>query len=296
MVLSLENLSKQYGPLTAVSNLSLSIDKGSIYGILGPNGSGKTTTLGIVLGVTNATSGKYSWFDGAGDAKEYRKRVGSILETPNFYHYLSAYANLKIAADIKGVKYSEIDKALEAVNLTARKDSKFSAFSLGMKQRLAIASTMLGNPEVMVLDEPTNGLDPAGIAEIRELILKIAKEGRTIILASHLLDEVERVCTHVAVLQKGKLLASGSVSEVLAGEDLIEVGADNFEKLEAAAKANSNIKSMRKNSSGRLEISTGKAMTPAEINEYFYKQGITVSHLMLRKKSLEARFLELTKS
>jgi len=296
MVLSLENLSKQYGPLTAVSNLTLSIDKGSIYGILGPNGSGKTTTLGIVLGVTNATSGKYSWFDGGGNAKDYRKRVGSILETPNFYHYLSAYANLKIAADIKGVKYSEIDNALEAVNLTARKDSKFSAFSLGMKQRLAIASTMLGNPEVMVLDEPTNGLDPAGIAEIRELILKIAKEGRTIILASHLLDEVERVCTHVAVLQKGKLLASGSVSEVLAGEDIIEVGADNFEKLELAAKANANIKLTRKNSSGTLEISTEKPMTAAEINEYFYKQGIIVSHLMLRKKSLEARFLELTKS
>ena len=296
MVLSLENLSKQYGPLTAVSNLSLSIDKGSIYGILGPNGSGKTTTLGIVLGVTNATAGKYTWFEGGNDAKEYRKRVGSILETPNFYHYLSAYANLKIAADIKGANYSEIDKALEVVNLTARKDSKFSAFSLGMKQRLAIASTMLGNPEVMVLDEPTNGLDPAGIAEIRELIIKLAKEGKTIILASHLLDEVEKVCTHVAVLQKGKLLASGSVSEVLAGEDIIEVGAENFEKLEAAAKANPNVKSIRKNSSGRIELSTHKPVNTAELNEYFYKQGIVVSHLMLRKKSLEARFLELTKS
>jgi ABC-type multidrug transport system ATPase subunit len=295
MVLSIENLSKHYGPLKAVSGLTLSIDKGSVYGILGPNGSGKTTTLGMVLGVTNATSGKFSWFDGS-HSNHDRKRVGSILETPNFYHYLSAYANLKIAAEIKGVNYSDIDRVLEVVNLTSRKNSKFSTFSLGMKQRLAIGSSMLGNPEVLVLDEPTNGLDPAGIAEIRELVIKIAKEGRTIIIASHMLDEIEKVCTHVAVLQKGKLLASGSVSEVLTGEDIIEVGADNFEKLEAAAKANSNIKSTRKNGSGRLEVSTNKQMSAAELNEYFYKQGIVVSHLALRKKSLEARFLELTKS
>lgn len=294
MVLSLDNLSKQFGPLKAVSGLTLSIDKGSVYGILGPNGSGKTTTLGMVLGVTNATSGKFSWFDGS-HGKHDRTRVGSILETPNFYHYLSAYANLKIAAEIKGVNYSDIDRVLEVVNLTARKNSKFSTFSLGMKQRLAIGSAMLGSPEVLVLDEPTNGLDPAGIAEIRELVIKIAKEGRTIIIASHMLDEIEKVCTHVAVLQKGKLLASGSVGEVLAGEDVIEVGADNFEKLEAAAKANSNLKVLRKNGFGRLELSTGRQISPAELNEYFYKQGIVVSHLALRKKSLEARFLELTK-
>jgi ABC-type multidrug transport system ATPase subunit len=295
MVLNIENLSKQYGPLQAVSSLSLSIDKGSVYGILGPNGSGKTTTLGMVLGVTNATSGRFSWFDNSNGYHD-RKRIGAILETPNFYHYLSAYANLKIAAEIKGVDYSDIDRVLEVVNLSSRKNSRFSTFSLGMKQRLAIASSMLGNPEVLVLDEPTNGLDPAGIAEIRELITNIAKEGRTIILASHLLDEVEKVCTHVAVLQKGKLLASGSVSEVLASEDIIEVGADNLEKLEAAARANSNIKSLRKNSSGRLEISTHNHSGTAELNEYLYKQGIVVSHLALRKKSLEARFLELTKS
>ena len=295
MVLSINNLHKQYGALAAVSGLSLTIDKGSIYGILGPNGSGKTTTLGIILGVLNASGGGYSWFDGAA-IDEYRKRIGSVLETPNFYHYLSAYNNLKIACDIKGVPYSDIDRVLEMVNLSARKDSRFSTFSLGMKQRLAIGSTLLGNPEVLVLDEPTNGLDPQGIAEIRELIIKIASEGRTIILASHLLDEVEKVCTHVAVLQKGKLLSSGSVAEVLAGEDIIEVGAENLDKLEQAIKANSGIKSVRKNGSGRLEISTNQPMTTAQLNEYLFKQGIVASHLALRKKSLEARFLELTKA
>jgi len=295
MILRVENLSKHYGPLKALSNLNLSIENGCIYGILGPNGSGKTTTLGIVLGVINSNAGTYSWFNGeTGD--DHRKRIGAMLETPNFYHYLSAYNNLKIAADIKGVSHDYIDKVLETVNLSSRKDSKFSAFSLGMKQRLSIASALLGNPEVLVLDEPTNGLDPQGIAEIRELIITIAKEGKTIILASHLLDEVEKVCTHVAVIQKGKLLAAGSVAEVLSGEDIIEVGADNFDKLEAVAKSYPNIKAVRKNSNGRLEISTIKPITAAELNEYFYKQGLVISHLQLRKKSLEARFLELTKA
>lgn len=295
MILSTENLSKHYGPLVALSNLSLSVDRGSIFGILGPNGSGKTTTLGIILGVINSDGGKYSWFDNAPD-NEHKKRIGAVLETPNFYHYLSAFNNLKIVADIKGLSYNSIDKVLELVNLSDRKHSKFSTYSLGMKQRLAIASSMLGDPEVLVLDEPTNGLDPQGIAEIRELVIKIAKEGKTIIIASHLLDEVEKICTHVAVLQKGKLLSSGSVSDVLAGEDIIEVGAGDIDKLEAAAKAYPGIKSVKKNGTGKIEIIGDKPLSTAELNDYFYKKGIVVSHLALRKKSLEARFLELTKS
>lgn len=294
MVLQVEDLSKQYGSFVAVRNLNLTIEQGTIYGLLGPNGSGKTTTLGMVLGVIRATAGKFSWF-GRPYSEHDRKKIGSILETPNFYPYLSAANNLKISADIKGVAHSEIGRVLEIVNLSSRKDSRFSTYSLGMKQRLSIAAALLGNPEIIVLDEPTNGLDPAGIVEIRELIKEIAKEGRTIILASHLLDEVEKVCTHVAVLQKGNLLASGSVAEVLASEEIIEVAADDMDKILSAAKANSNIKSATKNSAGKVELTLKNKISTAQLNDYFYKNGVIISHLSLRKKSLEDRFLELTK-
>lgn len=295
MILSINNLSKQYGRLAALSGVSFSIEKGSVFGILGPNGSGKTTTLGITLGVINPTGGTYQWFDGKANGNP-RKRIGAILETPNFYHYLSAYKNLQISADIKGVGYHNIDGMLDLVNLKERKNYAFSTFSLGMKQRLSIASALLANPEVLVLDEPTNGLDPQGIAEIRELIITIAKQGKTIILASHMLDEVEKVCTHAVVLQKGKMITSGRVSDILGSNDIIEVFADDFQKLEQAAKAHPKIKSVNKNSMGKLELSFSVPVSTPELNEYFYKQGIIVSHLLLRKKTLEAQFLELTRT
>lgn len=292
MILSINNLSKQYGRLAALGGISFSIEKGSVFGVLGPNGSGKTTTLGIVLGVINATGGDYQWFDGKYDGNP-RKKVGAILETPNFYHYLSAYKNLQIAADIKGVGYGNIDPMLELVNLKERKDYAFSTFSLGMKQRLAIASALLANPEVLVLDEPTNGLDPQGIAEIRELIIAIAKQGKTIILASHMLDEVEKVCTHAAVLMKGKLLTSGKVSDILGSNDIIEVMANDVNKLEAAAKEHPIIKSVSRNNLGKIELAFLGPVSASDLNEYFHKKGIIISHLVLRKKTLEAQFLEL---
>jgi ABC-type multidrug transport system ATPase subunit len=294
MILDINSLFKQYGKLTALSGVSFSIEKGSVFGILGPNGSGKTTTLGIVLGVINPTGGTYTWFENK-VAGNPRKKVGAILETPNFYHYLSAYRNLKIAADIKGISYDNIDRVLELVNLLDRKNHRFSTFSLGMKQRLSIASALLADPEVLLLDEPTNGLDPQGIAEIRELILSISRQGKTIILASHMLDEVEKVCTHVAVLQKGKILTSGKVSDILGSNDLIEVMANDMEKLEMLAKLHPLIKAATKNNAGRLELSFSAPMSTSELNEYFYQKGIIVSHLLLRKKTLEAQFLELTR-
>ncbi len=295
MILKINNLAKRYGNLTALYDVSFSIEKGSVFGILGPNGSGKTTTLGIVLGVINATGGTYSWFENR-TTDNPRRRIGAILETPNFYHYLSAYKNLQIAADIKGIGYDNIDRILEVVNLKDRKNHRFSTFSLGMKQRLSIASALLANPEVLVLDEPTNGLDPQGIAEIRELIITIAKQGKTIILASHMLDEVEKVCTHAAVLQKGKIITSGKVSDILGSNDIIEVLAADIEKLEMLAKAHPLIKSVTRNGQGKLELSFLNPVSNAEINEYFYKKGIIVSHLVLRKKTLEAQFLELTRA
>ncbi len=293
-ILSIDNLSKQYGALHALSGVSFAIEKGSVFGILGPNGSGKTTTLGIVLGVINASAGGYTWFDNKPTGNP-RKKIGAILETPNFYHYLSAYQNLQVVADIKGIDYSNIDRILETVNLKERKDYRFSTFSLGMKQRLSIASALLANPEVLVLDEPTNGLDPQGIAEIRELIISISQQGKTIILASHLLDEVEKVCTHVAVLLKGKIITAGRVSDILGNNDILELGADNMEKLELIARAHPDIKSVTRNSSGKLELIFTFPISTSQLNEYFFNQGISLSHLLLRKKTLETQFLELTR-
>ena len=239
VVLSLKNIKKNYGPVKALDDISFDVPKGSVFGILGPNGSGKTTMLGIVMDILKATSGSFYWNGEQGSTNEMRKQIGTLLETPNFYHYLSAEKNLKIAAAIKGRSYDEIPVVLEKVNLLQRKDSKFSTYSLGMKQRLAIASTLLGSPDILVFDEPTNGLDPAGIAEIRELMKDLNRQGKTIIMASHILDEVEKVCTHVAIIQKGILKTVGTVQEVLNAAPTdkvatleIEVSADNITALE----------------------------------------------------------------
>ena len=191
-ILSINNLTKKFGPITAVNDLSFTIHKGNVYGILGPNGSGKSTTLGIVLNVVNKTSGDFQWFDGGMSTHDALKKVGAIIERPNFYPYMTAAQNLELVCKIKKVAPDKVDEKLEIVGLLERKNSKFRTFSLGMKQRLAIASALLNDPEILILDEPTNGLDPQGIHQIREIIKKIAGMGTTILLASHLLDEVEK--------------------------------------------------------------------------------------------------------
>ncbi|MCK5210388.1 MAG: ATP-binding cassette domain-containing protein, partial [Cyclobacteriaceae bacterium] len=232
-ILSIDGLSKNYGSVRALNKLSINIHKGDVYGILGPNGSGKTTTLGIVLGVTNPTSGSYSWFE-RGNNYQLRKKIGSMLDKPNFYPHLNGYQNLQLTADIKDIKKPQISEKLEIAGLAKNANRKFMTYSTGMKQRLALAATLLGEPEVLVLDEPTNGLDPEGIADVRELIIKIASEGTTVLMASHLLDEVQKVCSHVAVLQLGKKLYEGHVQSLLAEDGGIEVSTDNFDKLEEA--------------------------------------------------------------
>ena len=229
-ILELNSITKHYKTVTALKNVSFSVPEGSVFGILGPNGSGKTTLLGILLDILKASSGSFTLMGKPANA-EIRKQIGTLLETPNFYHYLSGEKNLRIAAHIKGKGFNEIDNVLQKVNLYQRKQSKFNTYSLGMKQRLAIASCLLGDPKVLIFDEPTNGLDPNGIAEIRELIQKLAAEGKTIIMASHLLDEVEKVCTHVAIIKNGDLLTAGSVVEVLVTDEIIEVGADDYQSL-----------------------------------------------------------------
>src|SRR5690349_22881000 len=238
-ILSVSSLSKNYSYIRALNNVSFEVPKGSVFGILGPNGSGKTTLLGIVMDIIKATSGNYNWLGHPGSEAQ-RKQIGTLLETPNFYHYLSGEKNLQIAAAIKEKDPADIPRVLQIVNLLQRKDSKFSTYSLGMKQRLAIASTLLGNPDILVFDEPTNGLDPAGIAEIRELIKNLNRKGKTIIMASHILDEVEKVCTHVAIIQKGVLKTIGTVGEVLSTSTdetvIIEVGADDMQTLTSLVK------------------------------------------------------------
>jgi ABC-2 type transport system ATP-binding protein len=294
-ILSIQSVTKFYGPIRALHQVSFDVPPGAVFGVLGPNGSGKTTLLSIIMDILKATRGSYSWF-GEPPSEKHRQQIGTLLETPNFYHYLSGERNLRIAAAIKQKHDSDIPRVLEMVKLTDRKDSKFSTYSLGMKQRLAIASCLLGNPSVLVFDEPTNGLDPVGIAQIRQLIKDLSKEGKTIILASHLLDEVEKVCDHVAILQKGQLLMAGHVNEVLTNEDFIELGVDNggLEQLRSILSGLSGIRRL-KEQEGHLQLYFENGiMSLAEINRYCFQQGVILNHLQLRKKSLESKFMELT--
>jgi len=295
-ILTVENLNKNYGALLAVNNISLQIEKGSVYGILGPNGSGKTTTLGMLLGVIHPTSGTFNWF-GKPLSKNSLQRIGALLEQPNIYPYLSAVNNLKIVCDIKQTNYNRIDEVLQLVDLYNRKDDKYKNFSLGMKQRLAIASALVNNPEVLVLDEPTNGLDPQGIAHIRDIINKVAQQGTTILLASHMLDEVEKVCSHVAVLKGGKVLFNGAVHEVLGDNATVELAASDETLLYEALTKLPYIKSVSKSTGNKLVASLNtNDISGSRINADLQMQGIMVSHLVTRKKSLESYFLEVTKN
>lgn len=290
-ILEIDHLSKSYGHIKALDNFSLSIQKGEVYGILGPNGSGKTTTLGILLDILKADRGTYRWFGEEPDSR-IRRRIGALLEQPLFYPYLSATKNLELVADIKGVKYDEIDAILKKVGLYERKTSKFKTFSLGMKQRLAIAAALIGNPEVLILDEPTNGLDPKSIAEIRNLIIDIAKKGLTVILASHLLDEVQKTCTHVAILDKGRSLHSGKVEDVLNSSSQIEMKSENMSLLKSIA-ANFDFVSETKLEKEMLILSLKRDVDPAQVNKDLASQGVYLSHISLKKRSLESYFLEL---
>jgi ABC-2 type transport system ATP-binding protein len=293
-ILSLKNLDKKYGSVHAVNNLSFDIKKGNIYGILGPNGSGKSTTLGIILNVVNKSSGNFSWFKGKLSTHEALKKVGAIIERPNFYPYMTAVQNLKLICKIKEISAEIIDEKLKTVNLYERKNSKFSTFSLGMKQRLAIASALLNDPEILILDEPTNGLDPQGIHEIRQIITEIASKGTTILLASHLLDEVEKICSHVIVIRNGIKLYSGSVDEMTASKGFLELKIEkDEEKLLAALELHPSVKKVVKNH--EIIIATLNDDTSAtEMNTFLFGKGLFLSHLVKRKPSLEQQFLDLT--
>lgn len=293
-ILSLKNLDKKFGRVHAVNNLSFDIQKGNVYGILGPNGSGKSTTLGIILNVVNKTSGEFSWFNGKLSTHQALKKVGAIIERPNFYPYMTAVQNLSLICKIKDISTEKIEEKLKIVNLYERRNSKFSTFSLGMKQRMAIASALLNDPEILILDEPTNGLDPQGIHEIRQIIQEITKNGTTILLASHLLDEVEKVCSHVVVIREGIKLYSGRVDEMTASKGLFELKTANDKiKLLTLLEQHHSIGAVKEEGEFIIAYLT-EEMEATEINTFLFKNGIAVSHLVKRKPSLEQQFLDLT--
>jgi ABC-2 type transport system ATP-binding protein len=294
-ILSIKNLNKKFGNLHAVKNVSFEIEKGNVYGILGPNGSGKSTTLGIVLNVVNKTSGDYAWFGGTVATHEALKKVGAIIERPNFYPYMSAKENLELVCKIKGIPYTKVQEKLELVGLWERKDSNFRTFSLGMKQRLAIASALLNDPEILILDEPTNGLDPQGIHQIRDLIRQIAQNGTTILLASHLLDEVEKVCSHVVVLRKGEILYCGSVNNMANGNNFYELSSDDNNQLLAVLQQESFVEKVVIQED-KVILYTTNAVDAKQINQHLFSKGIVLNHLLKTKQSLEEQFLALTKN
>ncbi len=295
IILSASNLSKNYGLLKAVNDLSFELYKGKVYGLLGPNGSGKSTTLGMVLNVVNPSLGTFEWFEGRSSVHQALKKVGAIIERPNFYPYLTATKNLELVCKIKGVSSNKIEEKLKLVDLWDRKDSKFGTFSLGMKQRLAIASALLNDPELLILDEPTNGLDPEGIHQIRSLIIEIASSGTTILLASHLLDEVEKVCSHVLVLQKGNLLYNGKVSEMIGHKGFFKLKSNDHKQLTETLKTISYLTDIREKNG--FVIADIESEIPSEqLNKQLYERGIYLSHLTKEFISLEEQFLSLTKS
>ncbi|RTL14235.1 MAG: ABC transporter ATP-binding protein [Flavobacteriaceae bacterium] len=295
-ILKISNLNKIFNKhLHAVKNVSFEIKKGNVYGILGPNGSGKSTTLGIVLNVVNKTSGDFEWFGGKVATHDALKKVGAIIERPNFYPYMTAKENLELVCKIKGTPFLKVDEKLELVGLLERKNDKFRTYSLGMKQRLAIASALLNDPEILILDEPTNGLDPQGIRQIRDIIKVIASQGTTILLASHLLDEVEKVCSHVVVLRKGEMLYQGTVHNMIENNSFFELKSNDMLQLKTVLDEQSFVENTIEED-GKLLVYLKQDIAAQDLNSYLFEQNIVLEHLVKRKNSLEEQFLELTKN
>jgi len=293
LILEIKSLSKRFGRIQAVQELNLNVTQGNIYGILGPNGSGKTTTLGMILGVIRPSAGSYQWFGHEGPSHLSRRRIGVLLETPNFYPYLSASKNLEVVAAIKGCGQERIETVLKQVNLWDRRATAFRTYSLGMRQRLAVAAALLSDPDVLVLDEPTNGLDPQGIADMRKIIQEIGASGKTIILASHILDEVEKICTQVAVIKHGKLLAAGNIPDVLRAENRILVAADDLEQARTCLSQHPDVQAIRPHGA-QLALIVSDDLDAGSLNRYAFEHQLVLTHLQVQRKGLEETFLELT--
>jgi ABC-type multidrug transport system ATPase subunit len=292
-VLTVKSLAKTYGSLVALDGLDLTVEAGQVFGLLGPNGSGKTTLLALLLDVIHPSGGSFTWFEG-GAGEHVRRRIGALLETPNFYPYLNADQNLSLVASIKGVANPPLDALLDLVQLKERRRSSYKTYSLGMKQRLALAACLVGDPDVLILDEPTNGLDPEGMVEMRHIIQKIAAQGKTILLASHILDEVEKICSHVAIIKKGKLLATGAIGSILSDQPTVEAGAVDLDKLFHFLTSVSLVKKITR-ADNRLILELQLGRTPEDLNRLAFENGIILDHLVLKRQSLEVEFLEITR-
>jgi ABC-2 type transport system ATP-binding protein len=294
-LLELDGLSKSFGRLKAVDQLTFTLKKGNSYGLLGPNGSGKSTTLGMILNVVNPTSGSFSWYEGVLSTQQALKKIGAIIERPNFYPYMTALQNLQLICKIKQCSDATLQEKLELVGLWERRNSKFSTYSLGMKQRLAIAAALINNPELLILDEPTNGLDPEGIHQIRGLIKKIAAQGTTILLASHLLDEVEKVCSHVIILKNGVKYYEGPVDGIHKSFGYIELKAQNLKLLKQFMASLEEVDSIEEESS-MLKVFLKNELNTEELSQRLAQEKIYITHLAQKRPSLEEQFLTLTKS
>ena len=293
LVIETRRLTKRYdNGITAVDAVNLHVRKGEVYGFLGPNGAGKTTTLRMLAGLTRPTSGTAVVTGQPLGSHRSLARVGCLIESPAFYPYLSGRDNLRVVAEYAGVPSSRIDDALDLVDLVPRAGHKFGTYSLGMKQRLGLAAATLKDPEVLVLDEPTNGLDPQGMADMRTLVKEIAKGGRTVLVSSHLLSEVEQMCTQVGVIQRGRLIAEGPIEELRRDQDALEVRAQPEAQAAALLQQLAGAKAVQQvDGAIRVKIAPGRA---AEINRTLVQAGISVSRLAQVTRSLEDVFLELT--
>ncbi len=288
IILEVTDLDKKYKKVHALGGISFRVERGQIFGILGPNGSGKTTTLAILLGILKANKGTFSWFGNGTDATN-RKRIGALLETPNFYPYLNAIDNLKIVAKIKELSdpMPAIDHALAKVGLTERAKSKFKTYSLGMKQRLAIAAALLSDPEVLVLDEPTNGLDPMGIVDVRRLLLSLKEEGKTIVIASHILDEMEKICTDVIIMRKGKVLNEGKLADIIRDKEHIFVRSRELERIKSLL--GTDLQRLVSEQDSLIEFTSD--LSSQEINKRLADSGVYCEEIFVKKQSLEQSFL-----
>ncbi len=295
-IIETRGLTKRYPRQVAVDRIGFTVEAGQVFGFLGPNGSGKTTTIGMLLGIITPTAGEIRLFglSGRSGLHRARQRVGATLENPNFYPYLSGLDNLRVVANVKRVGRRDIDKALELVGLTARRKDRYSTYSLGMKQRLAVAATMLGDPELIVLDEPANGLDPEGMREIREIIGELAARGKTIFLSSHLLYEVERTCTHVAIIRRGRIIRQGSVADIVSGAVVAEIGGGDATALAAIASGYPAATIVE--AEGDVVRVTLEDDDLAALNRFIADRGVYLSRLGLRRQSLEDAFMELTQA
>jgi len=293
ILLQLDQLSKNFGSINAVDQLSLTLTKGKVYGLLGPNGSGKSTTLGMILNVINPTQGSFEWYQGRLSTHEALKKIGAIIERPNFYPYMSAFENLKLICKIKECPYDSIEEKLTLVGLWERRNSKFSTYSLGMKQRLAIAAALLNNPDLLILDESINGLDPEGTNQIRKLINTISKMGTTILLASHLLDEVEKVCDEVIVLKKGVKYYQGPLDAITNSFGYFEVKATDPKALEEKLITLDPVKEVQKEQH-LLVVYLKEELSEEKLFKELVAAELVITHFIKKHPSLETQFLTLT--